>query len=83
VQEQVSKVSFLIEQPDKSKVAKYNAETGLYLICEGEDERQDFQTEAINNTGVLFFLWRFGPIRCNCLPLRGFAITLKEAHHSR
>ena len=64
-------------------MAKHNAETGLYLICEGEGEIPDFQTEAINHTGVLIFLWRFYPNQCNGLPLRNLAITLKDANHSR
>jgi hypothetical protein len=64
-------------------VAKYNAEKGLYLICEGEGERPDFQTEAINNAEVLLFLWHFDPIPYNGLPLWGLAITLKDTHHLR
>jgi hypothetical protein len=82
-QEQVSTVSLLIEQPNKSKMAIYDAETGLYLICDGDGGRLDFQTEAINNAGVFLFLWRFDPIPCNGLPLRGLAVTLKDAQHSR
>jgi hypothetical protein len=67
-QEQVSIVSSLIQQPNKSKVAEHIAETELYLICEGEVKRQDFQTEAIKNAGVLLSPWRFNPIPCNGSP---------------
>ena len=82
-QEEVSTVLLWIEQPKKSKVVKYNADRGSCLNCEGKGQRQDFQIEAINNTGVLSSLWRFDPIACNELTLQGLAITPKDAHHSR